>query len=465
MAKKKSASIGESVAAIHAHLTEVFPHHKTPAPASAEDLEQLANAAGAPLTDELIEFYGAADGIELPEPVPELQSLLSAREARDETLKAREPAETPALVVLEHQDYESSIRAVALSGDSEGKLTRWDSVEAHFDDYDDTTVAKHLAAYLKTLQESVPTPKQLKVAVARVVKAGRAKDIRGINTLFERSGRPARLLRAVLESEPEATTWINTEYNDNVLDRPLRAHSDELPIALLVEVASKLPFAGTVTLLAGTSPLTHHLLALAYLRNPEETTAAAAALSGTAKDCWLLLQRRMGTIPASAISDELRKRLAASPRKYQVYTPQGGRLVGSSVEGLGGLDPYFDSRQDVIAAIRKAPLSSCSGGEIVAIHLADATTAAHVAAIADAAWNEAAGVDDAVWHQVPFRMLVDAAKQTSTGDWLAWVSVSHPDASPAVLEELAAVMKPPDDAQELKRLPPNLAAAISRKAN
>lgn len=460
---KKAKPISETVAAIHAHLSEVFADYRPPAPASADELQLLADAAGGLLPDELVELYRAGDGINLPEPVPELASLLSARDAREETERARADHGGVKLVILEHQDFESAVRAVALEGELAGRVARWESVEGHFEDYDETSVPDFLASYLTALQEALPTPKQLKAAIARVAKAGRAGDLRGVNSQFERSGRPGHLLRALLDAEPDAPNWISPEYGSHVLDVPLRTHSDDVAIPRLMAVVSRLRFAGTVTLLDGMSPLMHTLMATAYLRDPDATASAAASLTGIAKDSWLLLQRRIGTIPVSAVSEDLRARLVATPRKYQVYTPRDGRLEESSCEGVAGLEPYFESREAVISALRRAPVSSCARPEIIALHLEDASTPARVAAIYDAAVDNVAGEPDALWHRVAFRTLVDAAKIAKHGNALAWLCVGHPDAAPGDLEELAPVMQPPDDPADLARLPVGLAAAIAAK--
>jgi hypothetical protein len=455
---KVARGVGDIVAAIQAHLAEVSPGREAPKGASETDLAELAAAAGAPLNEDLLAFFRASDGVELPGEVPGLPSLCSAREAIEETKKVREVANAPALVVLAHQDFESSVPAVSLDGDLVGQAAPWDSVEGHFDELDAQPLAAYLASYLKTLEGALPTPKQLAAAVSRVAKDGRAGN--PVDSHFERAAQPHVLLRAVLEGAADAPKWVVTRFQTHALDRALRRYSNELPVELVVSMAGKLVFAGTTTLLEGYSPLADTLLAHEYLRDPEVTARIASTFEGPAKDGWLLMQRRMGLVPVSAISDELRARLAASPRNYNVSTPKDGAVVQSTAAGIAGLEPYFESRERIVEALRSAPPAAATSVEVAALVLGDAPSVERLVAVANASLAHVGQLDDELWHALPIDTLVAAAGQVAEGDWLAWVCVGHPKATPETLLPLAPVLVMPSDPDELTKLPPELVEAM-----
>lgn len=466
MSSKKMASIPETVAAIHAHLSEAVPGYAAPAPAPAEALAALEEHAGA-LPSELLELYRVSDGIELPVEVPELASLLGAAAALEETQRAKEHTDNEVeVIVLGHQDFESDVVAVSTSGETRGQIVRWESVEAYFDEDYAEPFATFLKEYAKTLMDALPTPKSIAAAVARVAKIGRAGE--SLTDQFEKFSQPATILRAVLEREPDAPRWIATRYNDVALDRPLRMHVDDLPLELVISTAGKLAFAGTTTLLEGHASLADLLLAAAYIRDPEATLREAEKLEGSAKDGWLLMRRRMGLVPASAISPELRARLIASPRKYRVVTPIDGRLVQSPASGLEALEPYFESREELLEAARKAPAAAATTGDMVEIMLGDAPTAARITALFEAIGSSASygDVPDEIWNRVPVNVLIEAAHKIEEpwcADYFGWVCVAHPRSTPEQLEVLVGQLQMPSDEALFERLSASAASTIKAK--
>lgn len=285
---------------------------------------------------------------------------------------------------------------------------------------------------------------------------------------FEKFSQPAVILKAVLEREADAPSWIATEYKRSALDYPLRAHVGRLPLELVIATVGKLAFAGTVTLLDGYSPLAEVLLAYSYLRDPEATLREAEKLEGSAKDGWLLMRRRMGLVPVSAISPELRARLAGSPRMYRVLTPVDGKVVESPASGLAALEPYFESREELLAAVRAAPAAAATTGDMVDIMLGDTPTVARVTELAAAVGAAASygDVPDVTWHRVPLEVLVAAAPKIANrwcADWLGWICVSHPEATPERLDPLVDVLDMPGVPALLERLSVSAAEAIKAK--
>lgn len=463
MAKKNSTAVtaSELASAIHAYLVEAAPGHVPSPPALASDLDALADAAGAPLTPEVRAFFLAADGIALPVEVPDLPTLLTVREAIEETRKARE-AGAPPLVVLTYQDYESAVPAVLLTGENADHVVDWESVEGHTEEDDARPLAKYLASYLKTLERALPTPKKLAAAVARIAKEARAGN--PVHEQFERFAHPAKLLQAVLEHAPDATSWIVERYKDHALDHPLRRYGKALPRELLMATLSKLRFAGTTTILEGYLPLIDAILAYAYVWDPETMVRLAEQLEGPAKDGWLLMRRRMGLVGVDAIPEELRVRLAASPRNYRVLTPVNGTITEATAAGIDGLLPYFASRDDVIAALKKAPARAATSPEVALLVLGDAPTVDRIVEVANASFEHVGVLDDVVWHRLPFASLVAAAKGVGGGDWLAWVCLGHPGATPDALNELTDVFAMPADPDDLARLPPSIAKAVQARS-
>jgi hypothetical protein len=351
---------------------------------------------------------------------------------------------------------------VLLTGENADRVVEWESVEGHTEEDDARPLAKYLAAYLKTLETALPTPRKLAAAVERIAKDGRAG--RPVHEHFERAARPEVLLRAVLEQAPDAPSWIVEQYKDHALDRPLRRHGKALPRELLMATLSKMRFAGTTTILEGYLPLVDALLAYAYVWDPESMVRLAEQLEGPAKDGWLLMRRRMGLVDVDAIPDELRARLAASPRNYRVLTPVNGQVTEGTAAGVDGLLPYFASRDDVVAALKKAPPSAATSPEVALLVLGDAPTVDRIVDVANASYEHVGILDDIVWHQLPFASLVAAAKRVKEGDWLAWVCLTHPGATPAGLDELTDVFKMPADPEDLARLPPSIAKAVAARS-
>ena len=250
--KKPAASIPEIVAGIHAHLRETVSGYVAPDPARAEDLAALEQA-GAALPAELLEFYRASDGISLPVEIPELASLLTASEALEETRRANEHADSVApIVVLEHQDFESDVHAVVVSGELRGMIVRWESVEASFDEDDAEPFAKFLAGYLKTLVANLPTPKSIQAAVARIAKAGariRRLPDAGATTLYKCStGTEIAVTKqsgewsAILMSD-RSTGWIPTRF--------LKFTGQSVDISTQVVAAASYSSAGDYSVRAG----------------------------------------------------------------------------------------------------------------------------------------------------------------------------------------------------------------------